>query len=76
MDDRQIQLLAREIANQTAYRSWEYWLALLAVAIVGAAASFFGSYFKKRGEHSATEADLNKSWTNSWPSALPWVHRR
>jgi hypothetical protein len=60
LDDRQIQQLAHEIANQTAFHNWEYWLTLLAVAFIAALGGYFGSYFAKRGEHAANKADLDK----------------
>jgi hypothetical protein len=60
MDDTQIQQLAHEIANQTAFPNWGYWLTLLAVALIAALGGYFGAYFAKRGEHAANKADLDK----------------
>ncbi len=60
MDDNQIQQLAHEIANQTAFHNWEYWITLLAVAFIAALGGYFGSYFAKRGEHAANKADLKE----------------
>ncbi len=60
MDDKQVQQLALEVANQSAHHNWEYWLALLGVALIAAAAGYLGSYFAKRGEYAAADADLKK----------------
>jgi hypothetical protein len=57
MDDKQLQLFAHEIANQTAFHNWEYWLTLLAVSFI---AAYLGSYLAKSAEHAANKANLNK----------------
>jgi hypothetical protein len=59
VDNAQLRLLAVEVANQLAFHNLGYWLALLALTIVGGACGrFLGSYFKKRGEQYATKADI------------------
>ena len=58
MDQQQISQLAQQIADQTAFHNIGYRLSLLAVALVSTVASFFGSYWKKRAETAATDADL------------------
>jgi hypothetical protein len=61
MEDAQIQKLAQAIADQTVLPDWRYWLILgLIVAVVGAAASYFGSYFSKRGEFKAAKTDRDE----------------
>lgn len=52
--------LAEKIAREQFLNQWPIYLLMLLLAVVGGAlASYFGSYFKKRGENLATKSDFN-----------------
>ena len=60
MSEALIRELAERIAREQFLSQWPIYLLMLAFAFVGGAlASYFGSYFKKRGEALATKSDFN-----------------
>ncbi len=59
MDANALREFAREVANQTIYDHWLFWVLLIVSAgIAGYLASFLGKYAAKRGENFATKADF------------------
>jgi hypothetical protein len=52
--------LAEKIAREQFLSQWPIYALMVLLAVVGGAlASYFGSYFKKRGENLATKSDFN-----------------
>lgn len=59
--DPTLQSLVREIVNNEFITNWRYWGVLVCVVfVVEVAASFIGSYFKRRGEYLATRKDIEE----------------
>ena len=59
MSEALLRELAEKIAREQFLSQWPIYLLMLAFAFVGGAlASYFGSYFKKRGEALATKSDF------------------
>lgn len=55
-----IQSLAGEIAAQTLFQSWPYYLLLVLLTFVSSSlGAFFSSYFARRAEHRAISADFD-----------------
>jgi hypothetical protein len=60
MSESLLRELVEKIAHQQLLNQWPMYLLMLALAFIGgAAASYFGSYFKKRGESLATKTDFD-----------------
>ena len=60
MSESLLRELAERIAREQFLSQWPIYLLMLALAFVGGAlASYFSSYFKKRGEALATKSDFN-----------------
>ncbi|EKA4470977.1 hypothetical protein OLI36_004584 [Vibrio parahaemolyticus] len=59
MDKELITAIAKDIVNETIFDNYHMYMLVIAISVLSAIlSSLFTSYFKKRGEHLATKADL------------------
>ncbi|HAS6217711.1 TPA: hypothetical protein I7172_22960 [Vibrio vulnificus] len=59
MDKELITTIAKDIVNETIFDNYHMYMLVIAISVLSAIlSSLFTSYFKKRGEHLATKADL------------------
>ncbi|EHS4950304.1 hypothetical protein ACPF3Z_003518 [Vibrio cholerae] len=59
MDKELITAIAKDIINETIFDNYHMYMLVIAISVLSAIlSSLFTSYFKKRGEHLATKADL------------------
>src|SRR5687768_10524217 len=59
MTSEQIEVIAKAVAEQQISANWLYYVMLALITVVmSAAGAYFGSYWKKRGEHLATKQDF------------------
>ncbi|BCI77633.1 hypothetical protein Q5N41_18270 [Vibrio cholerae] len=59
MDKELITAIAKDIINEAIFDNYHMYMLVIAISVLSAIlSSLFTSYFKKRGEHLATKADL------------------